>query len=445
MKQLNLLLIAALTFSMSVTAGEHKHQEEAGHEAHEHHEGGEVAVSQTVDEHEMHDDLEERESKGGHEGLDDHEGHDDEEGHEGHEDDRHDDHGEEQAEHGGHEDHNEAALIEMNAKQQQLAGVVVSEVHVQNGVNKTLYAPGELVNNLYKTTMVVALSEARVLSRQVILGQEVSKGEPLVTLYSERMSSAQSALKISAQEWLRVKSLGLKVVGRKRYTTARVDYEHNRAEVLALGMSEKDTSLLTEGKWSKPLGQYVVAAPHAGTVIADDFQQGELLAAGGPLLTLVNEDELWVEARLAPQVGQKIPAGTQANVKVGDLTLAATVVQENHVIEENTRTRKVRLAINNKEHLLHAGMFVDVYLKLPINKSVILLPESALMRSSDGDWVVFVEEEAGKFEQKEIEIQGVINGKRSIQGLESGERVVTEGAFFVASELAKGGFDPHNH
>jgi len=36
-------------------------------------------------------------------------------------------------------------------------------------------------------------------------------------------------------------------------------------------------------------------------------------------------------------------------------------------------------------------------------------------------------------------------GMNLVSGIEPGTRVVTAGAFFLASELAKSGFDIHNH
>ena len=34
---------------------------------------------------------------------------------------------------------------------------------------------------------------------------------------------------------------------------------------------------------------------------------------------------------------------------------------------------------------------------------------------------------------------------QAITGVNAGQTYVSRGAFFVASEIAKGGFDPHNH
>jgi len=68
-----------------------------------------------------------------------------------------------------------------------------------------------------------------------------------------------------------------------------------------------------------------------------------------------------------------------------------------------------------------------------------------LIRSADGDWVVFVEDHPGEFKAVEVEIGRAFGNYREIIGLSNDSRVVTQGAFFVASEIAKGGFDPHNH
>lgn len=87
--------------------------------------------------------------------------------------------------------------------------------------------------------------------------------------------------------------------------------------------------------------------------------------------------------------------------------------------------------------------------KLSTITQVLAVPEEALIRSADGDWVVFVEdysdEEVSELEPVEVELGRSFGEYREVIGLASGSRVVIKGAFFVASEIAKGGFDPHNH
>ena len=90
-------------------------------------------------------------------------------------------------------------------------------------------------------------------------------------------------------------------------------------------------------------------------------------------------------------------------------------------------------------------MFADVYINIPSKSEVFALPEQSLVRSTDGDWQVFVEQEPGHFVAVEVEPERQLGRWRVVTGIEPGLRVVTAGAFFIASELAKSGFSAHNH
>ena len=130
---------------------------------------------------------------------------------------------------------------------------------------------------------------------------------------------------------------------------------------------------------------------------------------------------------------------------MAEQSFVATVIQEAHTIDPKTRTRIVRLSVKNIDDRLHPGMFVNVSFSFKTVEKVIAVPESALMRSSDGDWTVFVEDHPGEFTAVEVELGRSLGRYREITGIAPQTRIVTSGAFFVASEIAKAGFDPHGH
>ena len=67
------------------------------------------------------------------------------------------------------------------------------------------------------------------------------------------------------------------------------------------------------------------------------------------------------------------------------------------------------------------------------------------MQDDAQNWTVFVAEKPGHFRQKIVE-RGMTRGSLvAITGISEGTSVVTSGAFFLASELAKSGFDIHDH
>jgi len=163
-------------------------------------------------------------------------------------------------------------------------------------------------------------------------------------------------------------------------------------------------------------------------------------------MTVADESVMWVEAKLTPNDAMLIKAGNHARVIIGKYNLPAKVSQLNHALDEVTRTLAVRLEVNNPNDLLHPGMFVNTRIQSSNTRRALVLPEAAVLRSPDGDWQVMLEQdEAGEFKPQEVELIQLIEGNAVIEGLKAGSRVAVQGAFFVMSELAKAGFEVHNH
>lgn len=386
---------------------------------------------------------------GNHESHDSHqvESHDNHSSHDDHDEETehaHDEHNEE-TEHGGHDEegHEEGTSAALNSTQIDLANIEV-EYLAAKVVDYQLYAPGEILFNGYTSYRVSPRISSVVLRRHVALGEHVKKGQPLVTLFSEQLIQLQADYRTAWPEWQRVSELGRKIVGEQRFISAKSSLEASEATLLAYGLSAADLQSL-KSQDPKTLGQYILRAEIDGSVLSDDFEQGQHIEAGGQLMTLADEEQLWVEAHLPADRSLSLPVGTIAEVVAGDVRVQAKVSQEAHTIDSVTRTRTVRLLINNLEHRLHPGQFAEVYFNFQTEKPVIALPESALMRSADGDWTIFVEDHPNEFMPVEIELGRALGHFREINGIALGARVVTEGAFFVASQIAKGGFDPHNH
>jgi len=142
----------------------------------------------------------------------------------------------------------------------------------------------------------------------------------------------------------------------------------------------------------------------------------------------------------------KIYEGNDVRIKIANEWMTGHVIQIHHLVNESTRTRSVRIEVPDPDHRLHPGEFVTVAIESGKGKPVLALPESAVLRSPDGDWQVFVvSDEPGAYKPVEVLRKSASGGLAVIEGIAPGTEVVTEGAFFLASELAKGGFDPHNH
>jgi len=346
--------------------------------------------------------------------------------------------------------------ITLGETQMSMAGINVETLHPRT-MDYQIYTPGEIVANGYTSYLVSPRVDSVVLRRHVALGDHVVQDQRLVTLFSETVATAQANYQVNAAEWRRVQRLGQKAVGAKRFISAQTNFNAANARLQAYGLSASAISSLTNSQASNQtgnkatnenatiLGEYTLNAATGGVVLSDDFQQGQHLAAGSSLMMIANEHELWVEAKLAPTQQLQLPAGTIAKVKVGGEFFSATVTQQAHTIDLLTRTRVVRLLVSNTSHRLHPGLFADVYFQFSTEQAVLAVPEAALVRGADGDWTVFTEDHPGEFKAEEVELGRSLGDWREIKGISAGTRVVTGGAFFVASQIAKGGFDPHNH
>ncbi|GLX84038.1 RND transporter MFP subunit [Thalassotalea loyana] len=371
------------------------------------------------------------------------EGHQENEGNHSEKDTEHDEHGHDQESKNKETEEEHEEGITLSPQKMSLANIKVQSIRPDYQFS-TIYAPGEVKVDGYSSYVVSPRTESVIISRHTALGEHVEKGQKLVTLFSEAMAQAQADYLIASTEWQRVKKLGNKTVSESRLLQAQTTFNATYGKLIALGLTEKAIKDISN-KDITSFGQYSLVAQREGVVLQDDFTQGQRVDAGDTIMLLADENKLWVEAKVSPNKKLNLSINSPAIVKLEGEDYKAKVIQEAHTIDPITRTRIIRLSVNNADDNLHSGMFVKVYFQFATEQKVMAVPEEALIRSADGDWTVFVEDHPGEFKAKEVELGRALGNFREIFGLESGTRVVTQGAFFVASEIAKGGFDPHNH
>ncbi len=422
-----IILLFAFASGNALSAGGHDHQK-ADHDkaTHVHNEAGHEEGDHENDDHGH---KEEGHKEEGHkDGDHEHEA-------KGHEEDGHGHGG------AGHEE----GVPELTAQQIRTAGI--ETLVIQRGeVAGVVVAPGEVGLNAYRTTKVAPRIAAQIIKRHVQLGQSVEPGQVLVTLSSTEVAQAQGELLVSDREWQRVKKLGRKVVSERRYVEAQVARQQAAAKVRAYGMTDGQAkALLRNRDASAATGELALLSPQHGTVIRDDFIVGELAEPGRELFVITDEQQLWIDARLTPEDAANVRVGARARIKAKGHWLEGEVIQAQHMLHETTRTLPVRLQVANPADELHPGEFVTVKIDSSASQAGIAVPVAAVLRSPDGDWQVFIEEAPGRYEPKEVEVQRSIGDRIVVEGLKAGERIVSKGAFFIQSEIAKSGFDIHNH
>jgi len=358
----------------------------------------------------------------------------------------------------GHGDHEEGGVIKLTPAQIKQAGITTEALQLRPEI-QVITAPGIVAFNAYALADITTLVDAVVHARHVRLGDHVKKGQALVTLNSTALAQAQAGyLKAKAehnrseQELARLQKLAQqKIVSQARLQQAESTYQTMHANLAAAkatlysyGLNKHDISALLK---QEEYGLLTLRAPHEGTVVADHFRLGQHMAAGSRLMQVVDESHVWVEVKIPETQLSEVRIKQSASVmpKGGSAHYSGAVINIHHQLDAVTRTAGVRLEIQNAGDLLHPGMFVSADIATGSGDKALLLPEQAIQRQGS-ELIVFIEEEPGHFERREVTVGKVNMGLFPIlTGVKAGELVVVKGAFVLASELAKAGFEVHNH
>ena len=335
-----------------------------------------------------------------------------------------------------HDDEKGERLI-LSESEREESGIVIETVTRQT-MSDRLEAPGEVIMNAYTSSKVTPRIPAQVAERHVRLGEHVATGQALVTLTSVEMAQAQGDLLIADREWQRVTQLGRDVVSDRRYTEAQVARQQAMGKVIAYGMTERQVEqLLKSGDASKATGGFDLLSPQDGTVIRDDFVAGELIEPGRVLFEISEESRLWVEARITPRAGVELTEGTLARVAVtGDGWIDGKVVQIRHQVDETTRTQAVRIEVDNRDHRLHPGQFVEVELMLGDRHDVLGVPTSAILLVQGQPSVFRLK--GDEFYAQPISKGATLGGWTEITaGLTDDEEVVVKGVYVLKAIMLK--------
>jgi cobalt-zinc-cadmium efflux system membrane fusion protein len=344
-----------------------------------------------------------------------------------------------------HDEHQQS-VISLTVEQITTAGIIVEPLQLQS-IQSLINAPGEVAFNSYKTAVISPRITAQLIKQHVVLGQSVKKGQTIVTLSSVEMAEAQAKVLTTYLDWMRIKSLGKKIIAEQRYLEAQIDWELAKAKAIAYGMTQDQINRLVKSNdFSEANGRFDLVALIDGTILKEDHLIGQQIEPGQSLNVITDESSMWIIANVPPDIASEISIGNKASVQWANKTYPATVSQIYHNLDELTRTSRIRLDVKNDEDVLHPGLFVDTQIETSNHSKAILVPESAVLRSADGDWQVFVQQdEKGEFKGVEVKVLDIRNGQAIIAGLDIGTAIVVKGAFFVQSELAKSGFEIHNH
>lgn len=181
-------------------------------------------------------------------------------------------------------------------------------------------------------------------------------------------------------------------------------------------------------------------APIDGVIIERKSTVGELVDKSSEIYTISDPTDLWVIAEIKERDIAAVKVGQEAAYTVlaypGE-QFHGKVVRTGNQVENDSRTLEVRIETSNGDGRLKPGMFADVEITTTVLRDVLVIPDTALQTDEENQ-IVFVALDANKFEKRVVKLGMEQHGRvQVLDGIKSGEKVVTDGSFILKSEMLK--------
>lgn len=332
-----------------------------------------------------------------------------------------------------------------SALAQRAALVSVDEV-LDEQVSQTYPVIGRMLAR--QAGVVAARVSGPVAEMRVNVGDHVKRGDVMAVLVRDRLRwmrerkaadvaerradvlARQAQTTMKTQELARLERLRKSRSAAFReavYDDARIEADmlsSQAAEAQArLQQAEADLNLA-----DIDLREAEIRAPFAGVVTVKHIDAGAYVGIGAPVVTLVNDNDLEIEADVPVDRVHVLTPGVVVKVTVGGqeqrAIVRASVPQENPL----TRTRAVRLTpeFEIAPGSLAVNQSAVVHVPVTTGRKVVSVHKDAIL-NRQGDNMVFVVED-GAANARPVVIGEAVGGRFIVvEGLKAGEKVVVRG------------------
>ena len=334
------------------------------------------------------------------------------------------------------------APVQLSAQRMQSIGVQIGEVKYQP-VNDEIRFYGNVQADERRLAYVQTRFAGWIRKLYAdATGDFVRKGQPLFTIYSPDLVTTEQEYLIAKKNQADLKQSSVTGVasGAASLLSAAKDrllqWEISSSEIATLDIEGK---VITDLTINSPVSGYITEK----NALPNMYVQPEM-----HLYTVSDLSDVWVLAQVFQNDAGKIKPGDRAEVTVDAYPGRVFAGRVDYLLPQvdiTTRTLPVRLVIPNPGLKLRPGMYVNVRLKLPFGKQL-LVPGSAVFHSGTRN-LVFAYRGDGNIEPREVELGSRVGDQQIVaKGIRAGEQIVVSANFLIDSEAqlqaAAGAFTP---
>ncbi len=267
--------------------------------------------------------------------------------------------------------------------------------------------------------MMKSEAEGRVEHLHFQSGQDVRVGQILLELENDiqkaNLAAAKVQLTLSQLKFKRIDTLF------KKHIVTRADLDQAEADKQANQAAVKKTQA--------ELAQTIIKAPFDGRLGISNVNIGEYVEKAKNIINLMNIDTLYVDFSVPEVYLNQLQKGQTVELRstsYPDKVFYGEILVIETAIDATTRNLAVRALMLNHEHLLLPGNFVEVNVLTGKPKSVLTIPQTAIVYSTQGNYVFIVEQHHAK---KALISLGEQMGQSIVitSGLKVGDEIVSAG------------------
>ena len=339
-----------------------------------------------------------------------------------------------------------APTIFISPEKQQLIGVKTSEVKMRS-LQKSIRAVGRVDYDERKLAVVTLRTSAWIQDLFVdYTGKYVKRGDPLFTVYSPELVSAQQEFllaRAAAQETNSTVEV-TQNSGMNSYTSGSSTLLKTARERLRLWQFT-DEQMKDLERTGVAETYVTIRSPISGYVTEKMAVKGMRVEPQITLYRIADLSTVWINADVYEYELPSVKVGQTAEIdfpyNTSQKPLQGKIIYIFPYLNPTTRVGRVRVEFPNPNLMLKPEMFVNVNLRIDLGKKLAVQHDAVL--NTGTEQYVFVDKGNGYFEPRAVKLIGETDEYYAIGGgLKPGERVVTSANFILDSESRlKGVFD----
>lgn len=300
---------------------------------------------------------------------------------------------------------------------------------------KVSYNPNAVVN-------YVSLVGGIVNNSFLTLGDQVEKNQVLAEIKSAELNSIAAEVQ---------QTRSLLTVAERQLVSTRGFYDDgiSSEKDLIVATSEVDNlkselnrlqTNLQLYSASPEKGVFQIKAPVSGYVVNNNLSSGmQISAEGDPLFTISNLDEVWVNFNIYATDIHLIKEGMEVEITTSAYpaeTFTGKIDRISQVIDPVENVLKARVVMENPQMLLKPGLNVEAIVKIEKDENAWKLPNDAVVFHNDAYYGIVVN---SRCDMSIRQLNIVSRDEKMVyidNGLEEGEKVITESALLFFDELS---------